>query len=189
MDFVCVYLCLSLRAFECCYVYAHAVACAYIHTIICISATNLRLSHLREGELQPLSPMFSSLSYNPAYVPGSKFGFVKLLATWEPHCTWWVDEQHRPAGLESRLVPDLSFPFIPALIGLRAFDLVSSPVWWEAATNIIHTIICEFSSVDHYKYTHISAVYWGSRGVMLIVAGYGHGDTTSNPGPDWLHFT
>ena len=26
-------------------------------------------------------------------------------------------------------------------------------------------------------------------GVMVIVAGYGHGDTSSNPGPDWLHFT
>ena len=24
-------------------------------------------------------------------------------------------------------------------------------------------------------------------GVMVIVAGYGHGDTSSNPGPDWLH--
>ena len=23
---------------------------------------------------------------------------------------------------------------------------------------------------------------------MVIVAGYGHGDTSSNPGPDWLHF-
>ena len=28
-----------------------------------------------------------------------------------------------------------SLPLIPTLIGLRAFDLVSSPVWWEAATN------------------------------------------------------
>ena len=27
-------------------------------------------------------------------------------------------------------------PFIPTFIGLRAFDLVSSRVWWEAATNI-----------------------------------------------------
>ena len=26
-------------------------------------------------------------------------------------------------------------------------------------------------------------------GVMVIVAGYGHGDTSSNPRPDWLHFT
>ena len=32
-------------------------------------------------------------------------------------------------------------------------------------------------------------LFGGARGVMLIVAGYGHGDTGSNPGPDWLHFT
>ena len=51
------------------------------------------------------------------------------------HCTKWADEQHRQAGFESRLVPDLPLPFIPTLIGLRAFDLVSSRVWWEAATN------------------------------------------------------
>ena len=29
----------------------------------------------------------------------------------------------------------------------------------------------------------------GARGVMVIVAGYGHGDPSSNLGPDWLHFT
>ena len=29
----------------------------------------------------------------------------------------------------------------------------------------------------------------GARGVMVIVTGYGHGDTSSNTGPDWLHFT
>ena len=29
----------------------------------------------------------------------------------------------------------------------------------------------------------------GARGVMVIVAGCGHGDTSLNPGPDWLHFT
>ena len=28
-----------------------------------------------------------------------------------------------------------------------------------------------------------------ARGVMVIVAGCGHGDTSSNPGPDWLHFS
>ena len=28
-----------------------------------------------------------------------------------------------------------------------------------------------------------------ARGVMVIVVGNGHDDTTSNPGPDWLHFT
>ena len=29
----------------------------------------------------------------------------------------------------------------------------------------------------------------GARGVMVIVAVYGYGDTSSNPGPNWLHFT
>ena len=29
----------------------------------------------------------------------------------------------------------------------------------------------------------------GTRGVMVIVVGNGHGDTSSNPGQDWLHFT
>ena len=29
----------------------------------------------------------------------------------------------------------------------------------------------------------------GSRGVVVIVVGNGHGDTSSNPGRDLLHFT
>ena len=77
----------------------------------------------------------SSLSRKLAYVPGPTFGFVKLLASSGSHWTKWADEQHRQAGFESRLVPDLPLPVIPTLIGLRAFDLVSSRVWWEAATN------------------------------------------------------
>ena len=68
-------------------------------------------------------------------MPGHRFGFVKLLASSGSHCTKWADEQHWPAGFESRLVPDLPLPFIPTLIGFRAFDHVSSRVWWEAATN------------------------------------------------------
>ena len=32
-------------------------------------------------------------------------------------------------------------------------------------------------------------VWGGARGVMVIVVGNGHGDTSSNPGRDWLHFT
>ena len=28
-----------------------------------------------------------------------------------------------------------------------------------------------------------------ARGVMVIVVGNGHGNTSSNPGRDWLHFT
>ena len=29
----------------------------------------------------------------------------------------------------------------------------------------------------------------GARGVMVIVTGNGHSNTSSNPGRDWLHFT
>ena len=29
----------------------------------------------------------------------------------------------------------------------------------------------------------------GARGVIVIVVGNGHGDTSSNPERDWLHFT
>ena len=29
----------------------------------------------------------------------------------------------------------------------------------------------------------------GAHGVMVIVAENGHGDMSSNPGWDWLHFT
>ena len=29
----------------------------------------------------------------------------------------------------------------------------------------------------------------GARGVVVIVVGNGHGDTSSNSGRDWLHFT
>ena len=36
-------------------------------------------------------------------------------------------------------------------------------------------------------YCHINMDKGGFE--MVIVAGYGHGDTSTNPGPDWLHFT
>ena len=32
-------------------------------------------------------------------------------------------------------------------------------------------------------------LFGGARGVMVIVVGNGHGDSSSNPGQDWLHFT
>ena len=66
---------------------------------------------------------------------GPTCGFLKLLGSSVSHCTKWADEQHRRAGFESQLVPDLSLSFIPTLISLRAFDFVSSLVWWETLTN------------------------------------------------------
>ena len=45
-------------------------------------------------------------------------------------------------------------------------------------------------SIYMYKiYSEYNFFYGGARGVMVIVVGNGHGDTSSNPGRDWLHFT
>ena len=35
----------------------------------------------------------------------------------------------------------------------------------------------------------VDVIDGGARGVDVIVVGNGHGDTSSNPGRDWLHFT
>ena len=40
-------------------------------------------------------------------------------------------------------------------------------------------------SMDQIK----QSILGGAHGVMVIVAGIGHGDMSSNPGRDWLHFT
>ena len=38
--------------------------------------------------------------------------------------------------------------------------------------------------VPTYMCTCVHMYMGGARGVMVIIAGYGHGDTSSNPGPD-----
>ena len=47
-------------------------------------------------------------------------------------------------------------------------------------TTILPTIVSMFTS---------STVDGGARGVIVIVVGNEHGDPSSNPGLDWLHFT
>ena len=40
-----------------------------------------------------------------------------------------------------------------------------------------------------YRIAVIEYSFGGARGVMVIVTGYGHGNPSSIPGQDWLHFT
>ena len=35
----------------------------------------------------------------------------------------------------------------------------------------------------------ITFIFGGARGVIVIIVGNEHGDMSSNPGRDWLHFT
>ena len=46
-----------------------------------------------------------------------------------------------------------------------------------------------FDIVAGVEQGHTLAPYGGAGGVMVIVIGNGHGDTSSSPGRDWLHFT
>ena len=59
------------------------------------------------------------------------------------------------------------------------------------------TIVFDFIGLQIYLIFRLSTNFinhndetgGGACGVMIIVVGIGHGDTSSNPGRDWLHFT
>ena len=59
-------------------------------------------------------------------------------------------------------------------------------LWYDSTWNgnLVSRIIGKYST-----YLTISQFIGGACGVMAIIEGYGHGDTSSNPGPDWLYFT
>ncbi len=50
--------------------------------------------------------------------------------------------------------------------------------------NTLNNKIYEVSSKKFSKISKRISYQGGARGVMVIIAGYGHGDTSSNPGPD-----
>ena len=93
---------------------------------------------LRLGELQYWHPCPPCIALDL----GVQFKLYAGIRVWTqivssgPHCTKRADDQHRPAGFEPRLLSDLPLPQIPTINDLRIIDLVSSPVWWEAETNI-----------------------------------------------------
>ena len=60
-----------------------------------------------------------------------------------PHCTKRANDLYSPAGFELGLVTDFP-PLIPTIIDFWVIDLMSSPVWWEADTNIAY---CGFGYV------------------------------------------
>ena len=55
-----------------------------------------------------------------------------------------IDQQ----GLSLDSFPDLSLLFIPTLIDLWAFDLVSSLVWWETLANIDTLFTAKLSKLN-----------------------------------------
>ena len=68
--------------------------------------------------------------------------------------------------------------------------------FWESIRAVVANLLdCDItiSEFEHnsryYILVQTNTVYGGARGVMVIVVGNGHGDSSSNPGRDWLHFT
>ena len=49
--------------------------------------------------------------------------------------------------------------------------------------------VLDSTSVSSKSSRTIMFTSGGARGVMVIVEENGHGDTSSNPGRDWLHIT
>ena len=85
-------------------------------------------------------------------------------------------------------------------------DVVPSPTpwcncWWKGSLWVALDYVCQlyFYITYHFQMLilftqplHSGRIWhkvWGARGVMVIVAGCGHLDTSSNLGRAWLHFT
>ena len=68
-----------------------------------------------------------------------------------------------------------------------------SPLLFVIAMMLLNLILRKWT--ESYKLTksqekiNLLIKGGGARGVMVIVVGNGHGDSSSNPGRDWLHFT
>ena len=52
-----------------------------------------------------------------------------------------------------------------------------------------HTHTPAYSHIENISPLINQSRLGGARGVIVIVVGNEHGDTSSNPGRDWLHFT
>ena len=53
----------------------------------------------------------------------------------------------------------------------------------------MHRRICFIVLFENYTQWDQTEKRGDACGVMVIIVGNGHGDTSSNPGQDWLHFT
>ena len=102
-----------------------------------------------------------------------------------------------PSGRQSPLIGKLFFSFIVNyhLVWFSVHDkariLYVLFCRMDSGLSMYHLIVWwNFSLFTRHTYLILLSVKpGGACGVMVIVVGNGHGDTGSNPGRDWLHFT
>ena len=66
-----------------------------------------------------------------------------------------------------------------------------SSSFWHFWVGIAHQgpTFCDWFFIEYISFSWSGfQLLGGARGVMVTVVGNGHGDTSSNPGRDWLHF-
>ena len=82
---------------------------------------------------------------------------------------------------------------------LISFITVKNPIQNNVLKELILVFYSDIHTADHIKVDILFNLQEGKSdivinigdacGVMVIVVGNGHCDTSSNPGRDWLHFT
>ena len=60
---------------------------------------------------------------------------------------------------------------------------------WKHIECTLYVGVSRSAIASELGHQNTTCEFGGARGVMVIVVGNGHGDTSSNPGRDWLHFT
>ena len=99
-------------------------------------------------------------------------------------CLTKAEEPSLPHYLPIAGTRTIGFIPFPRVLVLCEMQPVLSRIWTRVAVSIFQTeCICML-----YNFSDVH-FFGGVRGVMVIVAENGHGDTSSNSGQDWLHFT
>ena len=64
-------------------------------------------------------------------------------------------------------------------------------LWWanQMSCGLFKIVTYKLSVYKLYIFDIYIWTFMYKHGVIVIVVGNGHGDTSSNPGRDWLHFT
>ena len=69
-------------------------------------------------------------------------------------------------------------------------NLMGAPSWYNFKHSLhVHPLTKHSRNPPRVIKNNVNISFGGVRGVMVIVVGNRLGDTSSNPGRDWLHFT
>ena len=96
--------------------------------------------------------------------------------------------KHFPGSRQKGTLTETEFYITIASIILFLRYLVVSKIWLIDFYGM-STCLGLFYALGLRNHLHLTFIFGGDCGVVVIVVGNGHGDTSSNPRRDWLHFT